>query len=85
MAFHRQQIQKASKIYTCDWCGAPIIKDEQYMYMVGSSDGDFYTGRYHLKCDDEMSYTMDKCDHRDLDLNQLHDALHEIMQSKIVD
>ena len=85
MPFHRQTKYKARKIYTCDWCGAYIIKDEHYIYMVGVSDGDFYTGRYHMKCDKEISYTMGKCDHRDLDLNQLHDAFHELKQGTIED
>lgn len=43
--------RKANKQHTCDWCGLPIIKGEIYNVSVNESEGELYTWKNHISCE----------------------------------
>jgi hypothetical protein len=41
--------------HTCYLCGRPIPKGEQHRKHVGTYDGDFYSMRNHISCDEKTN------------------------------
>lgn len=50
MDFHCEKIQRAKKSYRYHSTGALIKPGDQYYYLCGVYEGDFYTCRMHTDC-----------------------------------
>lgn len=51
MDFYRQIQPKARKEYVCEYCGQKIHKGEVYSYETGKYDGDMFTRKLCLICE----------------------------------
>ena len=56
MDFHCEKIQRAKKSYRCHSTGALIKPGDQYYYLCGVYEGDFYTCRMHK----DVRYVLEK-------------------------
>jgi len=52
--FYNSRKVKARKEHKCELCRKPINKGEVYSYNVGLWEGDFFTQKRHIKCDDKL-------------------------------
>lgn len=48
--------RKAIKIHTCDYCNGEIKIGETYNYQFNKANGEIYTWKSHMKCEDVASY-----------------------------
>lgn len=57
MSFHVQTKHKAAKDHNCEWCNKTIESSQLYIKTTGSQDGEFYSYKFHIRCDVELTYT----------------------------
>jgi hypothetical protein len=48
--FWSESQRKAAKPHVCEACGQPINVGDQYAYMAGKSDGEFFVMKQHAEC-----------------------------------
>jgi len=48
--FWTERVRRASKPYVCEECHDPIAAREQFVYVCGKSEGDFWSVRMCLAC-----------------------------------
>ena len=56
MSFHyTRHVKRTRTDRKCDWCWDPINAGEPSVVCSGTMEGDFYSCRYHLECNEAVA------------------------------
>lgn len=69
--------RKARKDHICDLCATKILKGQEYINAAGMYEGDFFSHKLHMLCDNHINMYLEKTGYGEFSFSEVNEWLYE--------